>query len=60
MACDTRLVCHVHQVFFSEKVAAGAMKLTSLFFQEHNENGNRYFWVCDRKRQADRQTQTHT
>jgi hypothetical protein len=27
--------------FFSDKVKAGAMKLTSLFFQEHNEVGNR-------------------
>ena len=27
--------------FFFEKVTAGAMKLTSLFFQEHNEVGNR-------------------
>jgi tRNA (uracil-5-)-methyltransferase len=29
------------KIFFAEKVAAGAMKLTSLFFQEHNEPGNR-------------------
>ena len=27
--------------FFFDKVKAGAMKLTSLFFQEHNEVGNR-------------------
>lgn len=29
------------EAFFRDKVEAGTMKLTSLFFQEHNEVGNR-------------------